>query len=46
MNEDADEGYNLLQSILLSTYNEHFPFHTKNTSNNGKSKPSVTSGML
>ena len=46
INDDADEAYDLFQSILLTVLNEHFPIQTKNIFNCGKSKPWITPGIL
>ena len=46
INDDADEAYDLFQSILLSVFNKHFAIHTKSISSYGKSKPFITPGIL
>ena len=46
INDDADEAYDQLQSILLTVFNEHFPIQTKSISNRGKSKPWITPVIL
>ena len=46
INDDADEAYDLFQSILLATYNKHFPIQTKNIYIRWKSKPWITHGIL
>ena len=45
-NDDANESYELLQSSLLSFFNDHIPLQTKKMDNKAGRKPWITLGIL
>ena len=45
-NNDANESHEVLESNLLSLFDDHFPLQTKNIDNKADRKPWITPGIL